>query len=104
MAYNLPANSDRQGSVKSVLWSEPLVESALQSRNLTYATTDLSATLDGLFRNLGMPRKLHEAGISIDDNALESIAENSLENRWALTNPRPLLKKEQVLEILKTIV
>jgi alcohol dehydrogenase class IV len=54
--------------------------------------------LDDLIRELGLPRTLAEVGVGATD--LEAIAEATLNDMWAATNPRPLARREDVLEIL----
>lgn len=56
--------------------------------------------LDRLIRDLGMPRRLVDVGVSVDQ--LEQIAVSTLEDIWAATNPRPLTSSADVLEILLT--
>ncbi len=104
MAYNAPVNEHRQKLVHDVLWSTPAVRSSLQSLHLSSTTADLSTSLAGLFRSLGMPRTLQEVGIDPNDETLDFIARNSLTHPHAPSNPRPLKDKSQVLDILKAVV
>ena len=104
MAYNAPTNKSRQERVCDVLWSSPTVRSALQSLGLSRDTADLFAVLDGLFRSLGMPRTLHEVGVHPDDETLDFIATNSLKHPYALSNPKPLTEKSEILRILKMVI
>ena len=103
MAYNAPTNKHRQELVCDVLWSSPTVRSSLQSLHLSPNTADLCTILDGLLRSLKMPRTLHEVGIDPDDKTLDFIATNSLKHPYALSNPKPLKEKSQVLNILKEV-
>lgn len=104
MAYNAPVNENRQEIVRDVLWSTPAVRSSLQSLHLSPTTADLPTSLDGLFRSLGMPRTLHEVGLDPNDETLDFIATHTLKHEYALSNPRPLKNKSQVLDILKAVV
>lgn len=49
-----------------------------------------------------MPRSLSDVKVGRDK--LDSLAANSLHDRWCQSNPVPLREKEQVLEILETVV
>jgi alcohol dehydrogenase class IV len=55
--------------------------------------------LDALIRELGLPRTLGEVGVAPEH--LGAIAEATLHDMWAATNPRPLATREDVLEILQ---
>lgn len=77
-----PGALSRQQRPLSVLWSSPDIASALETRGLKKESTDLSATLDGVFRELGMPRTLRDVGINPTDEFLEKLAELSLLDFW----------------------
>lgn len=96
------ANNERQESVRRFLVSEPLVAEVLQRRGLDASKADLGDVLDAVLRALGMPRSLKDFGIGRDQ--LDGLAENSLHDRWCVTNPVPLKEKSQVLEILERVV
>lgn len=72
----------RQQRPLSVLWSSPEVASALEARGLKRESADLSATLDGVFRELGMPRTLRDVGIDPTEEFLDKLAELSLLDFW----------------------
>lgn len=55
--------------------------------------------LDRLIRSLGMPRTLAEVGVP--EAKLLQIAEYALQDRWGRTNPRPITRTEEMLEILR---
>lgn len=55
--------------------------------------------LDALIRELGLPRQLSEVGIQTQD--LPGIADATLQDMWAATNPRPLASADDVMEILR---
>lgn len=73
-----PEALEHQHRTLSVLWSLPSVASVLEARGLQRDTADLSTVLDGLFRELGMPRSMREVGIDPTDEFLEKLAEMSL--------------------------
>lgn len=96
--YNQSANAEHQQRVKDILWSEAEVRTVLQDAGLS-EKSDLGDMLDAIFRFLGMPRTLKEFGIG--DDRLDSLAENSLHDRWCPLNPRPLTEKGQIMEVLE---
>ncbi|HEY2254246.1 MAG TPA: iron-containing alcohol dehydrogenase [Variovorax sp.] len=55
--------------------------------------------LDALIRDLGLPRRLSEVGVQAQD--LHAIAEATLLDMWAATNPRPLASSGDVMDILQ---
>jgi alcohol dehydrogenase class IV len=63
------------------------------------ATRPVSELLDALIRDLGLPRRLSEVGVQAKD--LPGIAEATLQDMWAATNPRPLANADDVMEILQ---
>ena len=100
--WNERVNGAQQQKVLNIIWSEASVRRALEAWNLTQGTAGLGEALDAIFRELGMPRSLKDVGVAREK--LERLAWGSLEDRWCKTNPIPLEKKEQVLEILDMIV
>lgn len=54
--------------------------------------------LAALIAELGLPRRLSDVGVTEAD--LQGIAEATLHDLWAATNPRPLATSADVLEIL----
>lgn len=84
------------------LLGQPTVQEVAKNYNINTETADLGDILDGIIRELGMPRSLKDVGVGRDQ--LDKLAEHSLEDRWCKTNPVPLEKKEQVLEILEMVV
>lgn len=77
-----PSALARQQRPLSVLWSSPEVMSALEARGLKRESADLSDTLDGVFRELGMPRALRDVGIDPTEEFLDKLAELSLLDFW----------------------
>jgi len=63
------------------------------------ATRPASELLHALIRDLGLPRRLSEVGVQAKD--LSGIAEATLQDMWAATNPRPLANVDDVMEILQ---
>ncbi|KAL2798954.1 alcohol dehydrogenase [Aspergillus keveii] len=96
------ANVDRQTRLRDFLLKQDIVTNVLESRGLKKEDVDLGDVLDAVIRELGMPRSLGDVGVGRDK--LDGLAQNSLHDRWCRTNPVPLNKKEQVLEILEMVV
>ena len=86
-AFNAPVNAHRQVRISACLG------------DVNRTAADL---LDKLIGGLGMPRSLKAVGVSEDQFPL--IAEYTLEDFWGRTNPRPIAKAEDVMEILRTAV
>lgn len=63
--------------------------------------SDLGDMLDAVFRALKVPRTLKD--FDIGEDKLGTLAENSMHDRWIGTNPRPLTKTDQVMEILQMV-
>ncbi|KAJ7495306.1 putative Fe-containing alcohol dehydrogenase [Mycena latifolia] len=95
------ADLSRQQIVKSILWGVPEMRRLAESKGLTEGVADLGDLLDVLVRALGMPRTLAEVRVGRDK--LEQLAEYSLLDVWAATNPVPLTEKAQVMEILEMV-
>ncbi|OJD31074.1 alcohol dehydrogenase [Diplodia corticola] len=91
--------SAKQERVLDALWTEPKVAAALTSRGLTKGKADLSACLDAVISELGMPRSLGAVGVGKDK--FDELASSSLKDRWCQTNAVPLRQKAQVMEILE---
>ncbi|KZT50624.1 putative Fe-containing alcohol dehydrogenase [Calocera cornea HHB12733] len=90
-------NVERQEKILEMLWELP----EIQDLGLDKAKTDLGDILDAFFRALGMPRTLKDVGIEGD--TIEELAENTLHDEFAGTNPHPLKTKEDVMEILELV-
>jgi len=108
MKYNIkhadgnPQIIKRQQRARGILWSEPEVAKLLKSKGLEEDTADLGDILDVVIRELGLPRTVTELGIKRD--VFPALAERSLADMWSPTNPVPLVKAEQVMEILEAVV
>lgn len=96
------ANNARQARVLKFLLDQDAVQDVVKKYNINTDTADLGDVLDGIIRELGMPRSLKDVGVGRDQ--LDKLAEHSLEDRWCKTNPVPLEEKGQVLEILEMVV
>lgn len=96
------ANVPRQKLVHKFLTEQTIVQEVLQKYGVDPSSSDLGDVLDAIIRELGMPRSLKDVGVGRDK--LDGLAEHSLEDRWCQTNPVPLEKKEQVLDILEMVV
>jgi len=55
--------------------------------------------VDAFIRGLGMPRSLREVGVS--ENQLDHIAEYTMLDFWARTNPRPVNSAADIRQILE---
>lgn len=93
--------AQKQEKVKKILWSEPKVAEMLKSAGLNEDSADLGDLLDAIIRALGLPRSLRELGIQ--EKVIAGLSSRALDDFWAATNPIPLLKAEQVREILETV-
>lgn len=65
-----------------------------------FGTAKASDGVRALVRDLGLPGRLRDVGVAQGDLAV--IAASSLSNRWVRTNPRPIRKASDVLEILES--
>ncbi|KAF2702721.1 putative Fe-containing alcohol dehydrogenase [Pleomassaria siparia CBS 279.74] len=107
MKYNIkhgtsnPEIAHRQSHVKSILWSDPEVSKTLAKAGLREETDDTGELLNAIIRALGLPRTLKE--LHIDKELIPELSKHALEDFWAPTNPVPLLKMEQVQEILEAV-
>jgi maleylacetate reductase len=82
--FNAPINAQRQREV-----------SAAMGRPGTPA----SEVLDKFIRGLGMPRRLRE--VKVEEADLPRLAQNCMLDDWTYSNPRPISRPEEVLEILR---
>ncbi|KAH8880512.1 Dehydroquinate synthase-like protein [Thozetella sp. PMI_491] len=107
MKYNIRYGSDipeiaaRQKKVRDILWSEPDVAKALEAAGLSPDSADLGDLLDAIIRALDLPRTL--AALDISPDVIPALSKRALDDFWAPTNPVPLLKAEQVQEILEVV-
>ncbi|KAK5166622.1 uncharacterized protein LTR77_008165 [Saxophila tyrrhenica] len=107
MKYNIihgkdkPEIARRQENIKEILWSEPEVSKTFDQAGIDRTTADLGDLLHVYVRGLGLPRTLKEMDISSD--RIPGLSERALADFWSPTNPVPLLKAEQVQEILEMV-
>lgn len=107
MKYNMrhgagdPDIAARQKKVRDVLWGEPDVAKSLEAPGLDRDKADLGDLLDAIVRALGLPRTLKEMDISPD--VIPALSKRALADFWAPTNPIPLVRPEQVEEILRDV-
>jgi alcohol dehydrogenase class IV len=107
MKYNIahgasnPEISRRQNRIKEILWSDAEVASTFEKAGLKKENADLGDLLDAYVRALELPRTLSEMKISSDK--IPALSERALADFWSPTNPVPLLKAEQVKEILEMV-
>ncbi|TAQ87443.1 hypothetical protein B7494_g4226 [Chlorociboria aeruginascens] len=102
MKYNASVNSERQKLALDALWNDDFIAQVLSNRGLSSGRNDLGDTLDGLFREYGMPRTLKEVGVE-GDKKLQELATQTLTEAWCQTNPIPITTETQVLEILRAV-
>ena len=84
MQWNSSLNADRQ---------------KLVAEALGYPGEPAADVLDAFISDLGLPRSLHDVGISRDQFQL--IAEGSMHDPGVRTNPRPISGPDDILEILE---
>lgn len=96
------ANNERQDLVRQFLVSDAVVADVLARSRVDTESADLGDVLDAVIRDLGMPRTLKDVGVGREK--LDGLAENSLHDRWCVSNPVSLREKGQVLEILEMVV
>jgi len=83
LAFNEPANGERQGRI-SACFGEP--------------ERPASELADAFIRSLGMPRSLAEVGVGRDQ--FPKVAEYTMQDFWARTNPRTIERAEDVTPVL----
>lgn len=98
MKYNMSANSQRQKIIKNKLWSEPVVARVLEKRGLLKGEVDAGDMLRAIFNELGMPSTLESVGVGRD--RWETLARNSLADAFCRANVIPIVRPQQVEEIL----
>ncbi len=93
MRYNLDACADRQRLIAEAI--------GVASSTMTDEEAGLAAAdaVDGLCRELELPRTLREVGVPED--GLEYIATATLQDRSLSTNPKPVVDAGPVMEVLR---
>jgi alcohol dehydrogenase class IV len=107
MKYNIkhgrvPEIAQRQKKVREVLWSEPDLASIFEAEGLQSDVADLGDLLHCIIRAVGLPRSLKEVGV--DEEVIPTLAKRALADQWSPTNPVPLMRAEQIEEILRAVV
>jgi len=97
-AHSAPALV-RQQDILPLLWKQPTVRAVLEARGLKNGEADLGDVIDAVVRELGLPRSMEEVGVGWEK--MDRLAENSLHDFFLKTNAVPLLRKEQVMEVLE---
>jgi alcohol dehydrogenase class IV len=82
--FNAQVNSERQREVSAAM-GQPARRA--------------SEVLDAFIRDLGMPRRLRE--VKVEEADLPRLAQNCMLDDWTYSNPRPISRSEEVLEILR---
>ena len=93
MRYNLDACADRQRLIAEAIG---VAEGGMSDEEAGLAAAD---AVDGLCRELGLPRTLREAGVPED--GLEYIAAATLHDRSLSSNPKPVRDAGPIMEVLR---
>ena len=93
MRYNLDACADRQRLIAEAIG---VAEGGMSDEEAGLAAAD---AVDGLCRELGLPRTLREAGVP--EEGLEYIAAATLHDRSLSSNPKPVRDAGPIMEVLR---
>jgi len=93
MRYNLDACADRQRLIAEAIG---VANSTMTDEEAGLAAAD---AVDGLCRELELPRTLREVGVPED--GLEYIATATLKDRSLSTNPKPVVDAGPIMEVLR---
>ena len=93
MRYNLDACADRQRLIAEAIG---VAEGGMSDEEAGLAAAD---AVDGLCRELGLPRTLREAGVP--EEGLEYIAAATLHDRSLSSNPKPVGDAGPIMEVLR---
>ena len=93
MRYNLDACADRQRLIAEAIG---VARSTMTDEEAGLAAAD---AVDGLCRELELPRTLREVGVPED--GLEYIATATLQDRSLSTNPKPVVDAGPIMEVLR---
>ena len=93
MRYNLDACADRQRLIAEAIG---VAEGGMSDEDAGLAAAD---AVDGLCRELGLPRTLREAGVP--EEGLEYIAAATLHDRSLSSNPKPVRDAGPIMEVLR---
>lgn len=101
MKVNAPYNQPQQEKVLRALWGDANIASVLRKGGCTDGLSDAGDALRAVFDELGMPRSLQDVGVARDQ--WESIEVNSLEDKMVKLNPKPMITREDVREVLELV-
>ncbi|KAI0030455.1 putative Fe-containing alcohol dehydrogenase [Vararia minispora EC-137] len=96
------ANIEQQRKLASVLWDIEEFRDSVAEKHGLKEDAELGSLLRALTRELGLPTTLKEVGV--EGPRVQKLAEYSLLDPWARTNPVPLKSQEQVLEVLQPVI
>ena len=93
MRFNLEVTGDRQVLIAKAM--------GIETRDLTDLEAGATAAdqVEQLNEKLGLPIRLRDVGVPEEGLAL--LAEDTMQDRQLLFNPKPVQNKEEVIEILK---
>jgi alcohol dehydrogenase class IV len=93
MRYNLDACASRQRLIAEAI--------GVATGGMTDEDAGLAAAdaVDGLCRELGLPRTLRE--VNVPEDGLEFIAAATLHDRSLTTNPKPVTDAGPVMDVLR---
>ncbi len=93
MRYNLDACADRQRLIAEAIG---VASSGMSDEEAGLAAAD---AVDGLCRELGLPRTLRE--VDVPEDGLEYIATATLQDRSLSTNPKQVIDAGPIMEVLR---
>lgn len=99
MKYNASVNSQRQKIIMDKLWSEPEVAQVLEKRGLVEGKVDAGDMLRAIFDELDLPRSLESVGVGRE--LWDQLARNSLADSFCHANVIPLVRAQQIKDILE---
>jgi alcohol dehydrogenase class IV len=93
MRYNLDACADRQRLIAEAIG---VAKVSMSDEEAGLAAAD---AVEGLCRDLGLPRTLRE--VDVPEDGLASIADATLHDRSLRTNPKPINDAGPIMEVLR---
>lgn len=84
LQWNASVNAERQAPIRAA-FGKP--------------DTPAAKSVDRFISDLGMPRSL--AAVGVGEEQLTKVAEYTMDDIWGKTNPRPIAKPEDVMELLQ---
>jgi len=89
----------KEESIRNILWDIPSARESFEGRGLKETTADAGDLIDAIVSELGLTRSLRVVGVRRD--RFDELARLSLNDPWLVTNPVPVMRNEQVMEILE---